>query len=184
VIDPANPKEKGEGAFYIWSAAELSRRLPAVRVDLWRQSERQCSDDPHGEFTGKNILYLREPLDDATEAELQPAKAALLAIRSKRVRPHLDDKILTAWNGLMISAFAKGAQVLDERGIWRRRNGRLSFILTRMYDAKSGVAAAPLSRWRCRPSRIPGRLRVLHWRSAGSIRSRFRPAAYRDTRWR
>ncbi len=66
------------------------------------------------EFTGKNILYLREPLDDATEADLQRAKLALLAIRSKRVRPHLDDKILTAWNGLMISAFAKGAQVLDD----------------------------------------------------------------------
>jgi uncharacterized protein len=143
VIDPANPKEKGEGAFYIWSAAELEG-YPQFASAYGVRREGNVSEDPHGEFTGKNILYLREALDDAIEAELQPAKAALLAIRSKRVRPHLDDKVLTAWNGLMISAFAKGAQVLGHSGHAEPRyleaaQRAASFISTRMYDANSGV---------------------------------------------
>ena len=57
----------------------------------------------------------------------------------KRVRPHLDDKILTAWNGLMISAFAKGAQVLDEPRYLEAAQRAATFILTRMYNAESGV---------------------------------------------
>src|SRR3984885_2241907 len=111
VIDPNHPKEKGEGAFYIWTAAELKQALGDEQFKQFAsiygvEQNGNVPDDPQGEFIGKNILYLSEPLDDATEAQLQPAKTALLAIRSKRVRPHLDDKILTAWNGLMISAFA------------------------------------------------------------------------------
>jgi uncharacterized protein len=138
VIDPANPKEKGEGAFYIWSAAELKEFMHFASIYGVEQNG-NVHDDPHGEFAGKNILYSREPLDDAAEAELQPAKTALLAIRSRRVRPHLDDKILTAWNGLMISAFAKGAQVLDERRYLSAAQRAANFILARMYNAESGV---------------------------------------------
>jgi uncharacterized protein YyaL (SSP411 family) len=144
VMDPANPKEKGEGAFYIWSAAELKQVLGDSQFERFApiygvEPEGNVSDDPHGEFTGKNILYLREPLDDAIEEQLQPAKQALLAIRSKRVRPHLDDKILTAWNGLMISAFTKGAQVLDEAGYLAAAQKAAGFILDRMYHPQSGV---------------------------------------------
>jgi len=138
VIDPENPKEKGEGAFYIWSAEEL-KDYPRFASIYGVEEHGNVREDPHGEFTGKNILYLREPMDDATEAELQSAKAALLAIRSKRVRPHLDDKILTAWNGLMITAFAKGAQVLDEARYLAAAQRAASFILTRMYDANTGI---------------------------------------------
>ena len=82
---------------------------------------------------------MKEPLDDAAEAEFQTAKAALLAIRSKRIRPHLDDKILTAWNGLMISAFAKGAQVLDDPRYLMAAQRATAFIVTQMYKAESGV---------------------------------------------
>jgi uncharacterized protein len=137
VIDPAHPNEKGEGAFYIWTAAELEQ-YPKLASVYGARRDGNVSEDPHGEFTGKNILYLDESLDDVTEAELGPAKAALLAIRSKRVRPHLDDKILTAWNGLMISAFAKGAQILDEPRYREAAQRATGFILTRMYDARSG----------------------------------------------
>ena len=137
VIDPANPNEKGEGAFYIWSAAELEQ-FPKLASVYGVRRDGNVPDDPHGEFTGKNILYLDESLDDATEAELAPGKAALLAIRSKRIRPHLDDKILTAWNGLMISAFAKGAQILDERRYLEAAQRATGFILTRMFDVRTG----------------------------------------------
>jgi uncharacterized protein len=138
VIDPSNPKEKGEGAFYVWSAAELEQ-FPKFAAIYGVEAKGNVADDPHGEFTGKNILYLRESLDDATETELQAAKKTLLAIREKRVRPHLDDKILTSWNGLMISAFAKGAQVLDETRYLGAAQRAAAFILTRMVDVKSGV---------------------------------------------
>jgi len=138
VIDPAKPKEKGEGAFYIWSAAEL-QQYPRFASVYGVLPDGNVPDDPHGEFTGKNILYLREALDDVTEAESAPVKAALLAIRAKRVRPHLDDKILTAWNGLMISAFAKGAQVLDEPRYLEAAQRAASFIVTRMFEANSGI---------------------------------------------
>jgi uncharacterized protein len=138
VIDPANPTEKGEGAFYIWSADEL-KDFPTFASIYGVEPNGNVPDDPHGEFTGKNILYLRRPLNEATEAELQPAKAALLAIRAKRVRPYLDDKILTAWNGLMISAFATGAQVLDDPRYLTAAQRAAKFILKRMYDASSGI---------------------------------------------
>jgi uncharacterized protein len=152
VIDPANPKEKGEGAFYVWSAAELEQ-YPKVASVYGVRRDGNVPDDPHGEFIGKNILYLREALDDATEAEIQSAKAALLAIRSRRVRPHLDDKILTAWNGLMISAFAKAAQVLDDDRYLEAAQRAAGFILTRMYDAQTGIL---LRRYRGGDAAIPG----------------------------
>jgi uncharacterized protein len=152
VIDPANPTEKGEGAFYIWSADEL-KDFPTFASIYGVEPNGNVPDDPHGEFTGKNILYLRRPLDEATETELQPAKAALLAIRSKRVRPYLDDKILTAWNGLMISAFATGAQVLDDPRYLTAAQRAAKFILKRMYDATSGILQR---RFRDGDAAIPG----------------------------
>ena len=138
VIDPANPKEKGEGAFYVWSAEELEH-YPSFASVYGVRPKGNVSEDPHGEFTEKNILHLQESLDDDKESELQPIKSALLAIRSKRVRPYLDDKILTAWNGLMISAFAKAAQILDDPRYLAAAQRAASFILTRMYDATPGV---------------------------------------------
>lgn len=115
VIDPAHPHEKGEGAFYIWSYQELSALLPPdvlpAFVEAYGVEESgNVEEDPHAEFTGRNILFqAEEPAVDLSEA-----RATLLAARAHRPRPHLDDKVLTAWNGLMISAFAKAAQVLGE----------------------------------------------------------------------
>jgi uncharacterized protein len=152
VIDPAHPKEKGEGAFFVWTAAELEQ-FPQIGRIYGALRDGNVSEDPHGEFTGKNILYLRESLDDDTEAALAPAKAALLAIRARRVRPHLDDKILTAWNGLTISAFAKGAQILDDSRYLDAARKAAEFILTRLYDAASGIL---LRRYRNGDAAIPG----------------------------
>ena len=144
VIDPARPKEKGEGAFYIWSPAELQQALGPVLYGPFAkyygvEDAGNVYHDPHGEFTGKNILYLREQPDPYVAAQLQEARTRLLEIRSQRVRPHLDDKILTAWNGLMISAFAKAAQVLDEPRYLTAAQRAAAFILARMYDPASST---------------------------------------------
>src|SRR6202041_1929572 len=153
-----DPKEKGEGAFYIWTAAELKQVLGEEQYKQFAsiygvEPNGNVPDDPQGEFIGKNILYLREPLDDATEAQLRPAKTALLAIRSKRVRPHLDDKILTAWNGLMISAFAIAGAALNEPRYADAARRAAEFIIDRMVDATSGVLQR---RYRDGDAAIPG----------------------------
>jgi hypothetical protein len=144
VIDPSNPKVKGEGAFYIWSADELEEALVPDSYELFVthygvEKNGNVHQDPHGEFTAKNILYLRQTLEPAVTLQLAEARAKLLAIRSKRVRPHLDDKILTSWNALMISAFAKAAQVLDEPRYLAAAQRATHFILTRMYDGATGI---------------------------------------------
>ncbi len=83
------------------------------------------------EFTGKNILIELQTVAETAkhfkkeEAEVREILARsratlLLSLRAKRPRPHLDDKIITAWNGLMISAFARAAQVLDDPGYLER----------------------------------------------------------------
>jgi uncharacterized protein len=144
VIDPANPHEKGEGAFYIWSHTEIARVLgsPAAEWFSYRygvEPDGNVHEDPHGEFTGKNILFQRRSLEetatkfDTTVEEvrrvLSEAAQKLMAERDKRVRPHLDDKILTAWNGLMISAFAKGGRALGQARYLQAARRAADFIL-------------------------------------------------------
>ena len=153
VIDAAHPHEKGEGAFYVWTQAELEHRLgqPAARWFEYRygaEDNGNVRNDPHGEFAGHNILFeahtleetahhLDEPIE-AVAAALSRASGILLQARAQRVRPHLDDKVLTAWNGLMISAFAKAAVILDEPRYAHAARGAIDLIRTRLYDAASG----------------------------------------------
>ena len=112
--DPAQPRHKSEGAFYIWTHQELLDALGPEETAAFVKRygvapSGNVAEDPHGEFGGRNILYL------AQDVPVKPESIAkLLAIRSTRPRPHLDDKVLAGWNGMMIGAFAKGAQVLDE----------------------------------------------------------------------
>ena len=158
VIDPAHPEEKGEGAFYVWTAAELQEILGPVLYGLFTkyygiEDDGNVHEDPHQEFTGKNILYLREKPDPYQATQLEEAKARLLEVRSQRVRPHLDDKILTGWNGLMISAFAKAAQVLGEHRYLEAAQRATRFILASMYDSAAGTL---LRRYRGGEAAIPG----------------------------
>ena len=144
VIDPEHPEKKGEGAFYIWSAAELQDVLGSTLYAPFArhygvEDNGNVSNDPHGEFTGNNILYLREAPDPYIAAQLEEARAKLLEVRSRRIRPHLDDKILTAWNALMISAFAKASQVLEDPRYLEAAQRAAQFITSRMYDAGSGT---------------------------------------------
>ena len=151
VIDPAHPHEKGEGAFYIWSGAELGELLGDDADAFGRaygvRPGGNVDNDPHGEFTGRNILHR------VSEATFTPAQqACLLEARNRRVRPHLDDKILTAWNGLMISAFALGGQVLGDRAYVTAAAGAAEFVLGNMRTPAGGL----LRRWRDGQAAIEG----------------------------
>jgi uncharacterized protein YyaL (SSP411 family) len=131
--DPAQPNHKSEGAFYIWSHQEIVDALgePDAAVFCQRfgvKANGNVDEDPHGEFVGRNILY------QAQDAPLnEQCIPKLLAIRSRRLRPHLDDKILAGWNGLMISAFAKGAQILDEPRYGEAARAARSFLHRRLW---------------------------------------------------
>ena len=152
--DPAHPHEKREGAFYVWSKQEIDALLAPrdAAILCYRfgvEDGGNVAEDPHGEFGGLNILYQARTIEETSvhfsssvreiEEVLRTALAKLLEIRSARPRPHLDDKILTAWNGLMISAFAKGAQILDEPRYADAARGAASFIRRELFDQNRGV---------------------------------------------
>ena len=168
VIDPANPNEKGEGAFYIWSRAEIDALAGQPAADWLSyaygvEHRGNVANDPHQEFTGKNILYRAHTLEetaghfgrDVQEVRdaIYAAEVRLLQERSKRIRPHLDDKVLTGWNGLMISAFALGGAVLREPRYAEAARRAAEFILGRLYDPAGGTL---LRRYRQGDAAIPG----------------------------
>src|SRR5687768_16031731 len=144
-----------EGAFYVWTAAELRGALGedyaffAAHFGIEENGNVPMQLDPQGELRGKNILAQRRSLaQSAQQASLTPEEANerllsalthLRAVRAKRPRPHLDDKILTANNGLMISALAKAHQVLgsDEAIDYLAAARRAAeFIERELHDAK------------------------------------------------
>ena len=128
-VDAARPKDKSEGAFYIWAWSEIQTLLGPERAEWFRyrygvEPDGNVMNDPHTEFTGRNILFQAHTLEETAShfgvsavefvTGIAEAERVLFDARALRPRPHLDNKILTSWNGLMISAFAKGAAVLNE----------------------------------------------------------------------
>ncbi len=110
--------EHAEGAFYVWTQQEILDALGAEAGEefcrhygVMSEGNSPAESDPQGEFVGKNILIQREPGDSDS---LAASRATLFHLRASRPRPHLDDKILTAWNGLMISSLAKAGATLQE----------------------------------------------------------------------
>jgi len=149
---PGSPEhKKAEGAFYVWTKDEVDAALGDTaeifnfHYAVKAEGNVPSGGDPHGEFTGKNILIelgsvpatAKQFGKDETEVRdlLAKARLALLALRVKRPRPHLDDKIITAWNGLMISAFARGAQVLSEPVYLDAAIRAATFLSLELYDA-------------------------------------------------
>ncbi len=131
--------EGEEGKFYVWSADELRAVLGDDDAEfagkVWGVTRR-------GNFEGHNILFRTLPDEDEAKArglgvdafarKLNGVKAKLYETRSTRVWPGRDEKILTAWNGLMIAAFAKvGAVVNSEAYQWVAESAA-DFILTNM----------------------------------------------------
>lgn len=123
--------EHAEGAFYVWTAAEIDAVLgsDSEQNALFKRfygvesaGNAPQGSDPQGELAGKNVLIQRLSIKETAqifgktpeqaEQSLAESRRALLAARNLRPRPHRDDKIITAWNGLMISAFARASQVL------------------------------------------------------------------------
>jgi uncharacterized protein YyaL (SSP411 family) len=101
--------EGEEGRFFVWDEAE-------IRALLGPDADAFCTFygvTPEGNFEGKNIPWVPAPDEDAWES-LRSARRTLYAAREKRVPPLRDEKVLAAWNGLMISALATAGRVVPE----------------------------------------------------------------------
>jgi len=132
--------EGEEGKFYVWKKKEIASILvDAVATDIFCE---HYGVTEGGNFEGHNILNVRVPLANvglrygktAEQAAqiVAEASAKLLAAREKRVRPGRDEKVLTSWNGLMISGFAKGYAITgDEKYLQSARNA-VKFIETKI----------------------------------------------------
>jgi len=108
--------EGEEGKFYVWSYDALIEQLGIEDGEFFA---RHYDVTPAGNFEGHNILnrLKPQPRSETDEARLAALREKLLAVRAKRVRPGLDDKILADWNGLMIAALVN-AGLLLERPSW------------------------------------------------------------------
>jgi uncharacterized protein YyaL (SSP411 family) len=142
IDDEPGAAHKGEGAFYTWKEADIRGLLAAgVAEEFCRtygvRANGNVDEDPHHEFGGKNILYIARPIEDASG--MAAARDVLLKARAAgRTRPHLDDKVLTSWNGLMISAFAQGARVLGDPQLLEAAKKAAHFILRHLYKPEEG----------------------------------------------
>jgi uncharacterized protein YyaL (SSP411 family) len=169
LIAEGNPAH-AEGAFYVWTKAQIEAELEPGEAEVFIHAYGITADgnapdgsDPQGEFTGKNILLRRHSsVDTASEMELSAeevegrltlSREKLLAARARRPRPHLDDKIITAWNGLMLSAFARAHQVLGDVEYLRAAERAALFI---RQNLTTNNGAELLRSYRNQPGTVPG----------------------------
>ncbi len=168
--DPQHPDQKLEGAFYMWTREELDTILGPKDAEIFAfafgvEPGGNTISDPHGEFGNRNVLYAaRTPEEvaqrfgltlDTARAKLSELKAKLFAEREKRPRPALDDKIITAWNGLMISALARAGAVLNELVYSEAAAKAAAFIKAHLWDRKTNRL---FRRYRDGEARYPGHL--------------------------
>jgi len=154
--------EGEEGKFYTWSTKEIIKALGEEEgrffIEVFNADE---DGNFSGESPGMNILYLKVPLgrlavdigmDTASlEKRIEDGRLKLFRSREARIHPLKDDKILTAWNGLMISAFSKGYQAFSEEKFLLAAQRAADFILSNMTDDRGrlvrryrrGVASLP-----------------------------------------
>ncbi|MGI8436688.1 MAG: thioredoxin domain-containing protein [Chthoniobacterales bacterium] len=150
----AGQPEHAEGAFYVWTKSEIDDALgaePAKVFDYFYgvEAKGNAPEDPQGEFKNKNILIQRHSLsetakefklsEEKTRQMLAESRQHLLELRAKRPCPRVDDKIVTAWNGLMISAFARASQVLGDPAYLAAANKAADFARQNLYDAETNT---------------------------------------------
>jgi uncharacterized protein YyaL (SSP411 family) len=144
--------EGKEGKFYTWTKREMESLLSPeeakVAIHYFGVTEKGNfvdHSDPHP-LPNQNVLSIRHPkLSEAEQALLTLAKAKLFAARSKRIRPHLDDKVLASWNGMMLGAIARAAVVLNDEQYRAAALKNLAFLKEKLWDEKFRTL---YSRWR------------------------------------
>jgi uncharacterized protein len=132
--------EGEEGLFYLWKAAELREVLGAEEAEWFMaryqvQEEGNYLDEARQVKNGRNILHQIAALDADELARFSQIRDQLFAWREKRIHPLKDRKVLTDWNGLMISAFARAGLVLSDESYLERAEQAFGFIRRTMIRA-------------------------------------------------
>ncbi len=140
-----------EGKFYVWSKEEIDTILPEEERSLFT---RFYNIEPDGNFqeeatheeTGLNIPHTTVELEDVANslvlefeyarALIERARKALFNVREKRIRPHRDEKILTDWNGFMISALARAGVAMNDSRLIDAAECAMSFLLDHLLNEK------------------------------------------------
>ncbi|MGI9536642.1 MAG: thioredoxin domain-containing protein, partial [Desulfocapsaceae bacterium] len=173
--------EHGEGAFYLWTQEEIVRILGAEAAKIFNYSygvmeHGNVEQDPAAEFTGRNILYRRYDIDQSSaalgldrelvEKSIDSSKAILLKTRELRQRPHLDDKVITGWNGQTIGALARGSMVLQDPQLLEEAVQTASFVKQHLYDKGAQTLHR---RYRNGEAGLPGQLHDYTYMAAGLL---------------
>jgi len=129
--------EGEEGKFNVWTTKEVVDVLGQEDAEFFIETfhledEGNFVDETARKKTGSNIPHLREELLDEAQARFELLRVKLFERREGRVHPQKDDKILTDWNGLMISAYAKAAQALDEEKYAAIATKATDFVLEKL----------------------------------------------------
>ncbi|MGH7730079.1 MAG: thioredoxin domain-containing protein, partial [Candidatus Eiseniibacteriota bacterium] len=154
--------EGEEGRFYVWTKSEIEAVAgPDALAFVSRYGVTSAGNFEGGGNILQRVRTVAETAADLGigEAEagerIERAGKRLLEVRGRRVRPHRDDKVLTAWNGLMISAFARGARVLEDDALEARAERAARFVWERLHDRGSGALTR---RWREGEAKVQGQL--------------------------
>jgi uncharacterized protein YyaL (SSP411 family) len=144
--------EGHEGKFYCWTRGELSKLLGPEEFNV---AARHFGITEHGNFVdhsnpaplaGQNVLSAVAPVLGADDQRLlASAKTKMIEARARRIRPHLDDKVLVSWNGLMLGALARAYAVLGESAYRVAAERNLAFIQDKLWHAESNTL---YHRWR------------------------------------
>ncbi len=148
-------RETGEGVFYVWTVKEIESVLGKQDGEIFGYAygaesggNVPAEQNIRGELNEKNVLYQAHSTEETakkfgltveqTAEKLTAGGKALFEARARRPRPPLDDKIVTAWNGLMISALSRASQALDDPRYLQRARAAAKFLETHLYDPKTG----------------------------------------------
>ncbi|XP_060620737.2 spermatogenesis-associated protein 20 isoform X1 [Anolis sagrei] len=160
----AKSEKKQEGAFCVWTAEEIRQLLPDLIegsperksvADVFMHHYGVKEDgnvnpmkDPHNELKGKNVLIMQYSLEltaarfglglEQLKRMLVKSREQLYKARVQRPRPHLDTKMLAAWNGLMISGFAQSGAILGKKEYVDRAVNAADFLRNHMFNASNG----------------------------------------------
>lgn len=133
--------EGEEGKFYVWTQEEITAVLGAEDAAFYLatfhfEEGGNFADEVTRQKTGSNIPHLKDELTGETAARAEDLRRKLFEAREQRSHPFKDDKILTDWNGLMISAFAKAAQTLGDPAYAEAATKATDFVLRELRDGE------------------------------------------------
>ena len=161
--------EGEEGKFYLWSLSELKDVLGEKDASFFAgiygfEKEGNFLDEATHQRTGGNIPHLQAPLSELAKkqdmkpteflARIEGLREKLFASRKGRIHPQKDDKVLTDWNGLMISAFARSGRALDDQEYVETARKAADFCLKELRNKDGRL----LKRWRKGKAGLPAHL--------------------------